>query len=294
MKKLVNFKGAWRWAREHPFTAGAFAFNSLFIGFICKDEPTVGTCMAILSAVMMAVVILIDVKKWAAVIVALLMAAQPIRTEPAPIVVGCLIVAVGVGIVGCRLNALCKKKFGTPATNAPPSELYATSGGDTEAAVTCIHHKKNCENSLRFRPGEEPQTAVSIAGRLILTPAGPEIEAMSLTMTPADQLLDRIEYEQRMAAMGLVPCASSGCASYARNGIPIAKEDSKISFGFENGAPTFAVSSDQPSFRVVIERSVDLQAWEAITYAKIPVGNVVTFGDDSEKAGAFYRMRAEP
>ena len=80
----------------------------------------------------------------------------------------------------------------------------------------------------------------------------------------------------------------TGIVHYGKNGVTASAEEVPISFDFET--KTFTVSNGNPTYSVVIERSVDMVSWTPMAKISISEGYKFKLADASQEDKAFYRI----
>jgi hypothetical protein len=93
---------------------------------------------------------------------------------------------------------------------------------------------------------------------------------------------------------GLTVGGNSGYEEFVTNGVQVSADQFPYSVGYMNGV--LVVSDGGPSNTVIVDRSTDMQTWQAVVTNSWPTSfsNVMTMDALAPQSGAFYRARLLP
>lgn len=220
---------------------------------------------------------------------------------------------VGGALVACGALAafyfykFCQRKF-AKTTNATPDEEFRFSVGDEgecdeEALSAAYASMGSCApDDVRGRnlsfdgtPLATPQlTRLQLTGVVQGHPSAPEFRITALDRLEAadpDEIFQDINGFQRdLQSHGIqLGDTSIGTVFYGKRGQPTSAENVKVAF--DANTREFIVDRTATSvYRVMVQRSYDLVAWEDMARTSIPHGHKVRFDDIVTASAVFYRL----
>lgn len=292
MKKLIyGFQDLIGLMRAHPILSAAFAFLfGMFSALVTKPawEFTAKCAIVVLLGLFAACVYrglgkkrsiaLVLLTTWLIMITPRIQADEPpppvqqeqVQEAWVAIAIGIVVIVIAVVVVVKVVN-FCEDHF--PRTNSPPNQRFVL---ETEYSASF-----NYQCSCACQPPTGPPTTFFMSGEV----SGTNI-AVTMTASGAPefrQSLYETQLEVESHGITLEPFNSS---YYARDGTPMAAEDSPIQFK----KPTQTVTVHEGGKKVRIERSEDLREWRTLVVVDVPDGRRIDFSDTTGRGQQFYRM----
>lgn len=277
-----------QWCRLHKIKFALLVICAIACGFALCSNLTLGFVFLALLYGVWAVIYTLDTNNFLSLLIAAGLLSAPAtraqKFEPAaPLVIGgiVVIVAAGLGFVGCKAVKRCNKIAKGrehQLTNESPFRVAGEAG----------------EYGAFFAWSEPGYCA---AERLV--PVAPTVFTLTISVQSASnatvtctastghEFVQSWEsFTEELAGHGLAVTAGLNHSSYERNRHPVHAEQVPIAFNFATRTATVG----RGDVLVTVERSTDLREWNALCALNVEAGSVPLRIEDASSGAQFYRV----